>query len=93
MSSKPRKSSKLRKTAMANNAVLNSRLRKLRGMKSTPIVIRRKSTKKRNNTSLRKKALKKSKEKRKAEIEAKKRINSLREFEALMASFNNSKKK
>lgn len=88
MSSKPRKSSKLRKTAMANNAVLNSRLRKLRGIKSTPIVIRRKSTKKRNNTSLRKKALKKSKEKRNAVIEAKKRINNLREFEALMASNN-----
>ena len=46
MPSKSKKSSKLTKTAMAKNVVLNSRLRKLRGIKSTPIVIRRKSTKK-----------------------------------------------
>ena len=88
MHSKPKKSSKLRKTAMASNVVLNSRLRTLSGINSTPIVIKRKSNKKRNNTILRIQALKKSKEKRNAEIEAKKRINSLREFEALMASFN-----
>ena len=84
--------SKLSKTAMASNVVLNSRLRKLRGIKSTPIVIKRKSAKKRNNTSLRKQALKKSKEKRNAEIAAKERIKSLKEFELLMASYNSGER-
>ena len=93
MPSKSKKSSKLTKTAMAKNVVLNSRLRKLRGIKSTPIVIRRKRTKKKNNNRLSKHALNKSMKKRNAEISAQKRINNLREFEALMASFNNSNKK